>query len=100
MFKPKVLLAKIKMGDVDDVEIYGRMAIMSWQDSQQANDLAKLNIYYSRHTVERIYAVEENIFAHYCVYIWTNEYNDEDLFTAKIMGLLGQYYKKPPRSYF
>ena len=99
MFKPKVLLAKIRMGDVEDAEVYGRVAVMSWQDSQQAKDLAKLNIHYNVHTVERIFAVEEHISSSYFVYIWANEYNDEDLFTAKIMGLLGQY-KNPPRSYF
>lgn len=90
MFKPKVVLAIMKMGDVEDVELYSHMAILSWQSSQQANDLALLNIHYNGHTVERIYDPQDYFLPAHYIKIWTNEYNDEDLIIARIQGLLNQ----------
>jgi hypothetical protein len=91
MFKPRVVLVTIKMGDVEDVEQKSRMAILSWQSSQQARDLAVLNIHYNGHSVERIYDTTDYFLPAHFIKLWANEYNDEDLFIARINGLLNHH---------
>jgi hypothetical protein len=85
-----VKLTTISMGDVDDLAIYAGFAIASWQKTEQAVALEKLNI---KPTMWKSGP------AHYdysvTIDVWCEEYNAEDMALARLCGLVDLPYRTP-----